>query len=120
MEDNHIKFDFLGKDSIRYENEVQVNQRVYELVQEFCRKDGQGKRESPVPSTINVSVLWSQMLQLSCMISACSSLVLRRAHNAANARRTSFYSHRLSICVVWLMHAASLHAQSRHACCQRL
>ncbi len=49
MEDNHIKFDFLGKDSIRYENEVQVNQRVYELVQEFCRKDAQGKRESPIP-----------------------------------------------------------------------
>ncbi|CAL5221032.1 g3151 [Coccomyxa viridis] len=47
MEDNHIKFDFLGKDSIRYENEVQVNQRVYELVQEFCRKDEKGKRKKP-------------------------------------------------------------------------
>ena len=46
MEDHHIKFDFLGKDSIRYENEVQVHPRVYDLVQEFCRKDEKGKRES--------------------------------------------------------------------------
>ena len=51
MEDNHIKFDFLGKDSIRYENEVQVNPRVYDLVQEFCRKDERGKRESSIPQT---------------------------------------------------------------------
>lgn len=35
MEDNHVKFDFLGKDSIRYENMVEVHPRVYELVREF-------------------------------------------------------------------------------------
>ena len=45
MEDCHIKFDFLGKDSIRYENEVQVHPRVHELVREFCRKDSKGARE---------------------------------------------------------------------------
>ena len=36
---NHIKFDFLGKDSIRYENEVAVAPRVWQLVQQFCRGD---------------------------------------------------------------------------------
>ena len=36
---NHIKFDFLGKDSIRYENEVAVEPRVWQLVQQFCRGD---------------------------------------------------------------------------------
>ena len=46
MENNHIKFDFLGKDSIRYENEVQVHERVYALVKQFCGKDSNGKRES--------------------------------------------------------------------------
>ena len=49
MEDCHIKFDFLGKDSIRYENEVQVHPRVHELVREFCRKDSKGNRERPTP-----------------------------------------------------------------------
>ena len=49
MDDFHIKFDFLGKDSIRYENEVQVHPRVYELVKEFCRKDEKGSRESLTP-----------------------------------------------------------------------
>lgn len=36
---NHIKFDFLGKDSIRYENEVAVEPRVWQLVKQFCRGD---------------------------------------------------------------------------------
>ena len=49
MEDCHIKFDFLGKDSIRYENEVQVHPRVHELVREFCRKDSKGARERTSP-----------------------------------------------------------------------
>ena len=49
MEDCHIKFDFLGKDSIRYENEVQVHPRVHELVREFCRKDSKGNRERLTP-----------------------------------------------------------------------
>ena len=35
LEDNHIKFDFLGKDSIRYENEVEVHPKVHKLVREF-------------------------------------------------------------------------------------
>lgn len=42
---NHIKFDFLGKDSIRYENQVEVDPRVWELVQQFCSKTGSGKGE---------------------------------------------------------------------------
>ena len=53
MDDFHIKFDFLGKDSIRYENEVQVHPRVYELVKEFCRKDEKGNRDSLTPPIEN-------------------------------------------------------------------
>ena len=37
LEDNHIKFDFLGKDSIRYENEVAVHPKVHSLVRQFCK-----------------------------------------------------------------------------------
>lgn len=44
LEDNHIKFDFLGKDSIRYENEVAVHPKIHSLVRAFCKtgKDGKG------------------------------------------------------------------------------
>lgn len=91
MEDNHIKFDFLGKDSIRYENEVQVSQRVYELVQEFCRKDEKGKRESPIPQIIANPILCSsQMLRLNCMSRACSSLMLWQVCDATSFVRGHF------------------------------
>lgn len=40
---NHIKFDFLGKDSIRYENEVEVDGQVWKLVKQFCSKTEKGK-----------------------------------------------------------------------------
>ncbi len=40
---NHIKFDFLGKDSIRYENEVEVEEKVWQLVKRFCKKNADGK-----------------------------------------------------------------------------
>jgi len=40
---NHLKFDFLGKDSIRYENEVEVEEKVWQLVKRFCRKNADGK-----------------------------------------------------------------------------
>lgn len=45
LEDSHIRFDFLGKDSIRYENEVAVHPRVHALVKEFCARNGDGARE---------------------------------------------------------------------------
>ncbi|KAK9837437.1 hypothetical protein WJX81_002314 [Elliptochloris bilobata] len=44
LANNHIKFDFLGKDSIRYENEVAVKPRVWELVKQFCRGDKKGDK----------------------------------------------------------------------------
>lgn len=34
---NRIQFDFLGKDSIRYVNDVAVEPKVYELIKSFCR-----------------------------------------------------------------------------------
>ena len=48
MGNNHIRFDFLGKDSIRYENEVAVHPRVHALVKEFCKNDSNGKRAPSV------------------------------------------------------------------------
>jgi hypothetical protein len=42
---NHIKFDFLGKDSIKYENTVDVEVKVYKAVEQFTRTDARGKRE---------------------------------------------------------------------------
>ncbi len=45
LEGDHIKFDFLGKDSIRYENEVKAHPKVWRLVEKFCRKDGGNKGE---------------------------------------------------------------------------
>ncbi|CAD7695782.1 unnamed protein product [Ostreobium quekettii] len=44
---NKIKFDFLGKDSIRYENVVEVEPAVYENVKRFCRADENGAPKSP-------------------------------------------------------------------------
>ena len=45
MPGDHIKFDFLGKDSIRYENEVVVNPKVYQLIKKFCQQFANKKRK---------------------------------------------------------------------------
>ena len=42
-----VKFDFLGKDSIRYENVVDVEPRVAALVAAFRVRDGKGKAKGP-------------------------------------------------------------------------
>lgn len=44
LDGNTIRFDFLGKDSIRYENEVEVDPRVYKAIKEFKARfpDGTG------------------------------------------------------------------------------
>ncbi|EIE23767.1 DNA topoisomerase I [Coccomyxa subellipsoidea C-169] len=47
LEDNHIKFDFLGKDSIRYENEVAVHPKVHSLVRQFCKTTKDNKIKKP-------------------------------------------------------------------------
>jgi len=44
---NHLKFDFLGKDSIRYENTVDVDRRVYKNVEQFMRVNEKGKKKVP-------------------------------------------------------------------------
>lgn len=46
VEDNKVKFDFLGKDSIRYENIVEVHPKVYKNLEKFRRIDSMGKSES--------------------------------------------------------------------------
>ena len=50
LEDDHIKFDFLGKDSIRYENEVVVHPKVHALVKKFCQQTSDKKGELPWPA----------------------------------------------------------------------
>lgn len=47
---DHIKFDFLGKDSIRYENEVVVHPKVYALIQKFCQQSSTSKKRESVQS----------------------------------------------------------------------
>ena len=44
---DHIKFDFLGKDSIRYENQVKVEDKVFKNVQLFMRETASGHSECP-------------------------------------------------------------------------
>jgi len=46
-EPSSIRFDFLGKDSIRYENTVQVDPAVYRLVAAFRATDGAGAAKAP-------------------------------------------------------------------------
>ena len=46
---DHIKFDFLGKDSIRYENQVKVEDKVFKNVQLFMRETAGGGSECPGP-----------------------------------------------------------------------
>lgn len=53
---NHVvKFDFLGKDSIRYENEVEVIPEVYTLLQKFThkKKKDDGLFDQVNPSHLN-------------------------------------------------------------------
>ena len=42
-----VKFDFLGKDSIRYDNTVTVEPEVHALVAAFRARDGQGRSKGP-------------------------------------------------------------------------
>ncbi|GLC44374.1 DNA topoisomerase 1 [Pleodorina starrii] len=44
---NKVKFDFLGKDSIRYENVVEVHPTVYKNLERFRRIDSTGKKKKP-------------------------------------------------------------------------
>ena len=48
---NHLKFDFLGKDSIRYENTVDVDRRVYKNVEQFMRVNEKGKSKWATAAT---------------------------------------------------------------------
>ncbi|KAK9844953.1 hypothetical protein WJX74_009017 [Apatococcus lobatus] len=45
LEPETIRFDFLGKDSIRYENEVKVERKVFQLVKEFSTHDAHGNKK---------------------------------------------------------------------------
>lgn len=45
LEDNKIKFDFLGKDSIRYENVVDVDPEVWKNMKDFKARDKDDKKK---------------------------------------------------------------------------
>jgi hypothetical protein len=47
LENNQIKFDFLGKDSIRYENIVDVKPEVWKNMKAFKLSDCNGKKKQP-------------------------------------------------------------------------
>ena len=53
LEGDHIKFDFLGKDSIRYE--VVVHPKVHQLVKKFCQQNSAKKREQPATHVLLVT-----------------------------------------------------------------
>lgn len=52
--ENVVAFDFLGKDSIRYYNEVQVEKRVYKNVQLFMDNK---KQEDDLFDRLNTTIL---------------------------------------------------------------
>ena len=54
LEGDHIKFDFLGKDSIRYENEVVVHPKVHQLVKKFCQQTSDKNCEQP-PARVSLA-----------------------------------------------------------------
>lgn len=74
LEGDHIKFDFLGKDSIRYENEVVVHPKVHQLVKKFCQQNSAKKREQTATHLLLVNAAVLGTLEL-CMASASSCLV---------------------------------------------
>jgi DNA topoisomerase-1 len=54
LEDNEIKLDFLGKDSIRYINKVKIDQNVYKNIEEFIKVK---KKNENIFDKINTSLL---------------------------------------------------------------
>ena len=62
MPGDHIKFDFLGKDSIRYENEVVVHPKVYALIKKFCHHSANNKRKAPCICTAICLFIFASLL----------------------------------------------------------
>ena len=58
---NIVEFDFLGKDSIRYHNEVEVEKRVYKNLKLFCENK---KDEDDLFDRLNTSILNQYLQQL--------------------------------------------------------
>ena len=52
-----LKFDFLGKDSIRYENTVEVLPQVYKNVEDFVLVDNEGRRKKPTDQLFEFDVV---------------------------------------------------------------
>lgn len=52
-----LRFDFLGKDSIRYENTVQVLPQVYKNVEDFTLVDNEGRRKKPTDQLFEFDVV---------------------------------------------------------------
>lgn len=63
---NHVIFDFLGKDSIRYYNKVAVDEQVFKNIKIFKRdkKDSDGLFDRVNVSVLDLFVLYILMLKL--------------------------------------------------------
>jgi DNA topoisomerase-1 len=83
-QDNFIKLDFLGKDSIRYENTVQVTPEVYKQLRKFTQAKSP---EDLIFDRINTSRLNDYLKD---MMSDLSAKVFR-TYNASNCLQSQLY-----------------------------
>ena len=72
LEGDHIKFDFLGKDSIRYENEVVVHPKVHALVKKFCQQTSDKKGELLSPAAARLACNASKIADVTGMGNNCN------------------------------------------------
>eukprot|EP01012_Entosiphon_sulcatum_P058103 TRINITY_DN82059_c0_g1_i1.p1 TRINITY_DN82059_c0_g1~~TRINITY_DN82059_c0_g1_i1.p1 ORF type:complete len:730 (+),score=197.57 TRINITY_DN82059_c0_g1_i1:70-2259(+) len=83
-ETHTLEFDFLGKDSIRYCNQVQVHPRVYQLCQEFTKNK---TSQSPLFDSLQPSKLNAYLKELMPGLTA----KVFRTYNASKCMDTILY-----------------------------
>ena len=81
--ENTVEFDFLGKDSIRYQNSVKVEQEVYLNLKRFCRDKG---KEEKVFDKLTTSDLNAYLKELMPGLTA----KVFRTYNASIGKLTPF------------------------------
>ena len=72
VEGNKIKFDFLGKDSIRYENTVDVAAEVWKNMKAFKKSDRFGKAKKPDDQLFDAMA--AQVCALPIVLPDCSQI----------------------------------------------
>ncbi len=61
-----IEFDFLGKDSVQYQKELEVHPAVFKNIARWTKETARGKRECPHPLAAAAS------LSSCCVLHACT------------------------------------------------